>query len=86
MLISVYVLRKYIRYRPRPKFLFYSQAIVVEAERRKGGGGVNPQCLCQRPPSALSQAIHAKVERRKGKSATTDLEENETKDCWLLGT
>jgi hypothetical protein len=50
------VLRKYIRYRPRlAKFLLYSQAIVVEAERRKGGGGVNPQCLCQRPPSALSQ-------------------------------
>ena len=47
MLISVYVLRKYIRYGPRlAKFLFYSQAIVVEAERRKGGGGVNPQCLC----------------------------------------
>ena len=27
--------------------------------------GVEAQCLCQRPPSALSQAIRAKVERRE---------------------
>ena len=39
-----------------------SQVIVVKVERRQGG--VEAQCLCQRPPYVLSQAILLKVDRR----------------------
>jgi hypothetical protein len=35
---------------------------VAEVEGAKGGA----QCLCQRPPSALSEVIEAKFERAKG--------------------
>jgi len=41
---------------------FLSHLMVAKVEGRDRG--VEAQCLCQRPPGALSQAIEAKVQRR----------------------
>jgi hypothetical protein len=56
--------RTWFRHSQEKKKKALSQAIRVKVERAKGG--VEAQCLWQRPPSALSQAITVEDERRQG--------------------